>query len=96
VSLIAFTLSMGMAKPIPVASARMAVLMPITSPFSLSKGPPELPGLIAASVCKKSTRLSGIPTCAEERAKVLIIPRVTVLFKPTGLPTAIAQSPTST
>ena len=41
-------------------------------------------------------RLSGMPTCAEERVKVLIIPRVTVLFNPTGLPTAIAQSPTCT
>ena len=27
-----------------------AVLIPMTSPFKLSKGPPELPGLIAASV----------------------------------------------
>jgi CheY-like chemotaxis protein len=30
--------------------------MPITSPFRLSSGPPLLPGLIAASVCKKSSR----------------------------------------
>jgi len=33
-----------------MASARIAVLMPMTSPWALSKGPPELPGLIAASV----------------------------------------------
>ena len=29
----------------------MAVLIPTTSPFILISGPPELPGLIAASVC---------------------------------------------
>jgi hypothetical protein len=46
----ALALSIGIAKPIPIALARMAVLMPITSPLSFNKGPPELPGLIAASV----------------------------------------------
>ena len=35
-------------KPMPAAFARMAVLMPITSPNSLSRGPPLLPGLMAA------------------------------------------------
>ena len=39
-----------------LAVGEMAVLMPITSPRMLSSGPPELPGLIAASVCS---------TCAE-------------------------------
>ncbi len=29
---------------------RIAVFMPITSPFILTKGPPEFPGLIDASV----------------------------------------------
>ena len=32
----------------------IAVLMPITSPRRFSSGPPELPGLIAASVCSIS------------------------------------------
>ena len=33
---------------------KIAVLMPITSPRRFSSGPPELPGLIAASVCSIS------------------------------------------
>src|SRR5688572_31639185 len=31
------------------------VLMPMTSPSRLTSGPPEFPGLIDASVCKKSS-----------------------------------------
>ena len=89
--------SIGIAKPMPAAFARIAVLTPITcrgeikfrmnircpprttwrpradlapisrqsqptSPNSLSSGPPELPGLIAASVWMKLTFLFGIPT----------------------------------
>ena len=34
----------------PPDGEMMAVLMPITSPFSLNSGPPELPRLMAASV----------------------------------------------
>ena len=44
---------MGMAKPMLLAFARMAALMPTTSPFRLRSGPPELPWLMAASVCRK-------------------------------------------
>ena len=43
----------GMAKPMPRLlglSLTIAVLIPMTSPRRLSSGPPELPGLIAASV----------------------------------------------
>jgi hypothetical protein len=43
----------GTAKPIPTeppVGDRMAVLMPITSPFMLNNGPPELPLLMDASV----------------------------------------------
>lgn len=43
----------GIAKPMPCASALTAVLMPMTSPSSFSRGPPELPGLIDASVWSK-------------------------------------------
>ena len=40
----------GMAKPIPSAVWATAVLIPMTLPSESSKPPPELPGLIAASV----------------------------------------------
>ena len=69
----------------------IAVLMPITSPRRLSSGPPELPGLIAASVCS---------TCAERpsatgngRSSALMTPTLTVCARPNGLPIAITQSP---
>ena len=40
----------GMAKPIPSAVWATAVLMPMTLPAESSSAPPELPGLMAASV----------------------------------------------
>ncbi len=43
-------LSTGIANPIPWAPARMATFTPISSPLTLSSGPPELPGLMLASV----------------------------------------------
>jgi hypothetical protein len=42
-----------MANPTPAYTPvleKMAELIPITSPLRFNKGPPELPGLIAASV----------------------------------------------
>jgi len=48
--MISRTLSTGMANPRPWAPARMAVLMPISSPRMFRSGPPELPGLMGASV----------------------------------------------
>ena len=48
---------MGMAKPMPSLPPEllaMAVLMPMISPWRFTSGPPLLPGLIAASVCRKS------------------------------------------
>ena len=47
------TMLMGMAKPMPWPAATMAVLTPMTSPFRFTSGPPELPGLIEASVWMK-------------------------------------------
>mmetsp|Transcript_18959 Transcript_18959/g.32631 ORF Transcript_18959/g.32631 Transcript_18959/m.32631 type:complete len:237 (+) Transcript_18959:3-713(+) len=85
-----------MAKPMPSALVRVAVLMPTTSPAALSSGPPELPGLIAASVCMKSRRLSGKPSSALDLLMLLMMPTVTVLSRPSGLPRAMAQSPTWT
>jgi len=47
----------GMAKPMPTLpplGARMAVLTPTSSPRRLTRAPPELPGLIEASVWMNS------------------------------------------
>ena len=65
--------------------------MPITSPRRLSSGPPELPGLMAASVwmtswVRRSATGSGRPTA-------LTTPTLTVWLRPNGLPIAITQSP---
>ncbi len=49
-SMIGRAMSIGMAKPMPLLSVAMAVLMPTIAPFASSSGPPELPGLMAASV----------------------------------------------
>jgi hypothetical protein len=54
--MIARAILTGMAKPMPMLpppGARMAVLMPTSSPRRLTKGPPELPGLMEASVWMK-------------------------------------------
>ena len=51
------TMLIGMAKPMPSLPPEllaMAVLMPMTSPRRLTSGPPLLPGLMAASVWRKS------------------------------------------
>ena len=55
------TCSIGIAKPTPMLppwseatcepSEAMAELTPTTSPWRFTNGPPELPGLMAASVC---------------------------------------------
>ena len=80
----------GMAKPMPEAPATIAVLIPTTSPCMFTSGPPELPGLIAASVCKKSSK-GPWSSC---RALALMMPAVTVAWRPNGEPTASTQSPT--
>ena len=50
--------SIGIAKPRPTKPpdwVRMNALTPTTSPSALTSGPPELPGLMAASVWIMST-----------------------------------------
>jgi hypothetical protein len=58
VSISAFTVGWTrpteIAKPMFCALWMIAVLMPMTSPCALTSGPPELPGLIPASVCSAS------------------------------------------
>ena len=41
---------MGTANPMPWASLLTAALIPTASPSVFTRGPPELPGLMAASV----------------------------------------------
>ena len=63
---------MGMAKPMPsitvpepVVPEYLAVVMPTTLPLMSNKGPPELPELIAASVC---SMLMGVPSVLISRS----------------------------
>src|SRR3989449_4399070 len=63
----------------------------MTSPRRFTSGPPELPGLIDASVWMKFSYVV-IPT--SDRPVALTTPTVTVWSSPNGLPIAIAHSPT--
>ena len=83
----------GIAKPIPTLpplGEKIALLMPMTSPFMLNSGPPELPRLIGASIWMKSS--SGPERISRPRAEMM--PFVVVPPRPKGLPMATTQSPT--
>jgi hypothetical protein len=80
------------AKQMPWARLIMAVLMPTTSPALETSGPPELPGLSAASVWITSS-ISRPPTERSERPSADTTPAVTVDSKPSGLPIAITSWP---
>ena len=69
-----------------------AVLMPITSPREDTSGPPELPGLSAASVWITSSIMRPV-VARRLRPSAEITPAVTVDSKPSGLPIAIASWP---
>jgi len=58
------------------ALVMIAVLIPMTSPRRFSSGPPELPGLIAASVCSMSFDRPSVTRNARDVA--LMTPTVTV------------------
>jgi hypothetical protein len=78
---------MATAKQIPWAGRIMAVFTPITSPRVFTSGPPELPGLRAASVWMTSS--INRPDCERsDRPSALTTPAVTVVSKPYGLPMA--------
>src|SRR5919199_5989945 len=68
--------------------------MPMTCPWASSSGPPELPGLIGASVCSRPR--SNSPSVDQVRFTALIMPCVTVSSDPNGVPIAMAVSPTAT
>src|ERR1035437_8359894 len=81
---------MGMAKPMPALwlepPVAIKLLMPITSPCEFNNGPPEFPGLIAASVWMASSMYepSGLRIGRNE----LMMPRVIVPASPNGFPMA--------
>ena len=86
---------LGTANPMPMfPSARplvkIIVFMPMTSPRRLSSGPPELPGLMAASVWIISFVR---PSVVNGRDCADTTPTVTVQPWLNGLPIAITQSP---
>ena len=88
------TVSLGMAKPMPTEAPvgeTMTELTPMTWPSILNTGPPELPGLIGASSCRK---LSNGPE-PRSRPSAETMPAVTDPPSPNGLPAARIQSPTS-
>src|SRR5439155_9740866 len=83
------------AKHSPCAGRIIAVLTPITSPRVVTNGPPELPGLSAASVWMTSS-MSRPERDRSDRPSALTTPAVTEWWKPYGLPIAIATCPTRT
>ena len=70
--------------------------MPTTLPFRSTSGPPELPGLMAASVwiASKTAWLFWSPEVTG-RATLLTMPEVTVSDSPSGAPTATTAWPTT-
>jgi hypothetical protein len=72
----------------------MAELMPTTSPRALTRAPPELPGLIAASVwmaLKSGLRAPPSPGTSTVRFRALTMPVVTVPDRPSGEPIAMTE-----
>ena len=90
----------GTAKPRSLPPPR--VLMPTTSPRRLTNGPPELPGLIAASVCSQvlNSPVSSPPprsmACDRMRSWQEMMPKLIDRERPYGLPMATTVSPSST
>ena len=67
-------------------------LIPTSWPSVLTSAPPELPALMAASVCMNDSTLLA----PSVRALAEMMPAVTVLLSPSGLPMASTHSPTLT
>ena len=85
---------MGTAKPTPELAPdwlRIWVLMPMTCPSRSSSGPPELPGLMGASVCTTSGMEYGPLLLRMVRPSALTMPLVRVKSCPKGLPMASAS-----
>ncbi len=99
----------GMANPSPIepdCSPLMPLdivaiddVMPMTWPCALNRGPPELPGLIAASIwiaLVTTCVLPSSPDAETGRSTADTMPVVAVFARPSGLPTARTASPTVT
>ena len=84
-----------MAKPMPIEpparDEKIAVLTPTRLPVASISGPPEFPGLIAASVWIKFSKVL-MPSPVRPSAETM--PLVTLWLKPNGLPIASTTSPT--
>ena len=72
---------LAIANEIPCAGTMTAVLTPTTSPRELASGPPEFPGLSAASVCTRSS-INRPVRARIERPTALTTPVVTVAANP--------------
>src|SRR2546425_2284061 len=69
-----FAVLIGMANPMPMFppdGVKIAVLMPITRPSESNSGPPELPGLMAASVWMTSS-ISVAPVFTTLRSELMM------------------------
>jgi hypothetical protein len=76
----------------------IAELTPTTRPWSSTNGPPEFPGLMAASVwiaSMTSSATPGAPPASTGRFSADTMPLVTVPARPSGEPTATTGSPTA-
>ena len=75
----------------PLEAVRIEELMPTTSPFMSTSGPPLLPGLMAASVWMAGYVVE-LPWSSEPtftgRFSALTMPLVTVASRPKGDPIA--------
>ena len=96
--MVTLTSLLGIAKPIPstCAAAIFMELIPTRFPLISTNAPPELPGFIAASVCKTLTLVLPAEVLASiVRSLAEIIPDVTEFANsnPSGLPIAKTLSP---
>jgi hypothetical protein len=81
--------------PLPEPPVRICELTPTTWPAALSSGPPELPGLMGASVWIASSIPNPLGAVIW-RPSAEMMPSVAVRSSPKGLPIATAGSPTTT
>ena len=70
--------------------------MPITRPERSSRGPPELPGLTAASIWMRSWRTGPSGVSWNVRPSPEMTPVLIDAYSPNGLPTTNASLPTRT